>query len=95
MHYTPTQLEAIELFWKKDLTEGCLVITSQCDIEYIGDMEERLLALPTIDPLSTIDEMIEEYVRFIDTHIAPQCVKAFWWLHALEELKTRLSLTQK
>ncbi len=60
-------------------------------IHYIGDMEERLLALPTIDPLATIDEMIEDIKRYSNgrswtvftTDIA-----------VLKELKSRLSLTK-
>lgn len=69
-------------------TESCPNVV--VDVISINAIEE-LESLPTIDPITTIDEMIEEYkmnwayiewtVQFIDV--------------ILSDLKTRLLLTQK
>ena len=45
--------------------------------------------IPTIDPFSTIDEMIEEYKN--DSVALTNAYRIDW----LQELKSRLSLTQK
>lgn len=43
--YTPTQMEAIKIFWKKELTDGC-IITGLCLDKY-WELKDRRLCIKT------------------------------------------------
>ena len=73
--YTPTQLEAIKLFGRKDLTEGCISIEKdwtlwKCDVRE----EWRTINLPEWQRNVTSSE-IEWEILWSEPHLFPDVAK--------------------
>lgn len=76
--YTPTQLEAIKLFGRKDLTEGCISIEKdwtlwKCDIS----KEWRTINLPEWQRNVTSSKMEWEILWHIP-QLSPDLFRVFW-----------------
>lgn len=74
----------------KKAIESCWQLSCIQDENDLFLIRDKFDNLPTIDPISTIDEMIEEYKNSDSYWIA-------WHIYEriFQELKSRLSLTQK